>query len=105
MVDGVGSLQDQLGDGNDGVAVVDEATENGGEGLRRVERGVVEQHDAPRLYPGGHPLADGLCVVVLPVQGVPIGKDLKPLRRKGLLGWPLCAGGCYRALRLSGSTG
>ena len=93
MVDGVGGLQDQLGDGNDGVAVVDEATENGGEGLRRVERGVVEQHDAPRLYPGGHPLADGLCVVVLPVQGIPIGKDLKPLRRKGLLGWWRCASG------------
>lgn len=93
MVNGVGGLQDQLGDGNDGVAVVDEVTENGGEGLRRVERGVVEQHDAPRLYPGGHPLADGLCVVVLPVQGVPIGNDLKPLRRKGLLGWWRCASG------------
>ena len=75
MVDGVGGLQDQLGDGNNGVAFVDEATENGGEGLRRVESGVVEQHDAPRLYPGGHPLADGLCVVVLPVQGVHIPLD------------------------------
>ena len=82
-----------MGDGNDGVAVVDEVTENGGEGLRRVERGVVEQHDAPRLYPGGHPLADGLCVVVLPVQGVPVGKDLKPLRRKGLQVGGRCASG------------
>ena len=91
VVDGVGRVEDELGDGEDGVAVVDEVGEDSGQRLRRVEGGVVEQHDAARLYLGGHPLADGVCVVILPVEGVPIGNDLKPLRRKGLRVWRRCA--------------
>ena len=87
VVDGVGRIEDQLADGHNGVAVVDKAAEDGGQRLRRVQRGIVEQHDAPRLHLGRHPLAYRLRVVVLPVQGVPIGKDLKPLRRKGLRVW------------------
>ena len=87
MVDGVGLGEDELADGHHGVAVVDETGEDGGQGLRRVQRGVVEQHDAALPHPAGHSLADGIRVVVLPVQGIPIGKDLKPLRRKGLRGW------------------
>ena len=91
MVDGVGLGEDELADGHHGVAVVDETGEDGGQGLRRVQRGVVEQHDAALLHPAGYPLADGIRVVVLPVQGIPIGKDLKSLSRKGLLVLPLCA--------------
>lgn len=87
VVDGVGRIEDQLADGHHGVAVVDKTAEDGGQRLRRVQRGIVEQHNAPRLHLGRHPLAYRLRVVVLPVQGVPIGKDLKPLRRKRLLGW------------------
>lgn len=93
VVDGVGLGEDELADGHHGVAVVDETGEDGGQGLRRVQRGVVEQHDAALPHPAGHPLADGIRVVVLPVQGIPIGNDLKPLRRKGLLGWWRCASG------------
>ena len=93
MVDGVGLGQDQPGDGHHSVAIVDEAGEDGGQRLRRVQRGVVEQHDAAGLDLGGHALADGVRVVVLPIEGVPIGKDLKPLRRKELLGWWRCASG------------
>lgn len=84
VVDGVGLGEDKLADGHHGVAVIDETGEDGGQGLRRVQRGVVEQDDAPLLHSAGHPLADGVGVIILPVQGVPIGKDLKPLRRKGL---------------------
>lgn len=91
VVDGVGLGQDQLGDGHHSVAIVDEAGEDGGQRLRRVQRGVVEQHDAAGLDLGGHALADGVRVVVLPIQRVPIGKDLKPLSRKGLRVWRLCA--------------
>ncbi len=91
VVDGVGLGQDQLGDGYHSVAIVDEAGEDGGQRLRRVQRGVVEQHDAAGLDLGGHTLADGVRVVVLPIQRVPIGNDLKPLRRKGLQVLPLCA--------------
>ena len=46
MVDGAGRGEDELGDGEDGVAVVDEAGEDSGQRLRCVEGGVVEQHDA-----------------------------------------------------------
>lgn len=84
VVDGVGLGQDQPGDGHHSVAIVDEAGEDGGQRLRCMQRSVVEQHDAAGLDLGGHALADGVRVVVLPIQRVPIGKDLKPLRRKGL---------------------
>lgn len=93
VVDGVGLGQDQPGDGHHSVAIVDEAGEDGGQRLRCVQRSVVEQHDAARLDLGGHALADGVRVVVLPIQRVPIGKDLKPLRRKGLRVWRRCASG------------
>ena len=93
MVDGVGRVEDQLADGHHGVAIVDEAAEDGGEGLRRVQRGVVEQDDAAGLDLGCYAPAYRIRVVVLPVQGVPVGNDLKPLRRKGLLGWWRCASG------------
>ena len=91
VVDGVGGLKYQLADGDHGVAVIDETAEDGGEGLWRVQRGVVEQHDAARLHLGRHTLIDGVGIVVLPVEGIPIGNDLKPLRRKGLRVWRLCA--------------
>ena len=91
VVDGVGRIEDQLTDGHNGIPVVDQAVEDGRQGLRRVQRSVVEQHDAPRLHLGCYAPAYRIRVVVLPVQGVPIGKDLKPLRRKGLLVWHLRA--------------
>ena len=93
MIDGIGLGEDELADGYHSVAVIDEAGENGGQGLRRVQGGVVEQHDAALLHPAGHPLADGVRVIVFPVQRVPIGNDLKLLRRKGLQVWQLCASG------------
>ena len=93
MVDGIVPCQDQLADGQYGVALVDKILQNPRQRLRCMECGVVEQHDAPRLYLGRHSLVDGICIVILPVQGVPIGKDLKPLRRKGLRVWQLCASG------------
>ena len=93
VVDGVGRIEDQLTDGHNGIPVVDQAVEDGRQGLRRVQRSVVEQHDAPRLHLGCYAPAYRIRVVVLPVQGVPVGNDLKPLRRKGLRVWQLCASG------------
>ena len=84
MVDGVVPRQNQLADGQHGVALVDEILQNPRQCFRRVQCRVVEQHDAPRLHLGGHPLIDGVGIIVLPVEGIPIGNDLKPLRRKGL---------------------
>ena len=79
VVDGVGRIEDQLTDGHNGIPVVDQAVEDGRQGLRRVQRSVVEQHDAPRLHLGCYAPAYRIRVVVLPVQGVPIGNDLKSL--------------------------
>ncbi len=93
MVDGVGRVEYQLADGDHSIAVIDEAAQNGGQSLRRMQCGVVEQDDAARLHLGRYALANGVRVVVLPVEGVPIGNDLKPLRRKGLRVWLLCASG------------
>lgn len=42
VVDGVGRTEDQLADGHNGVAVVDKTAEDGGQRLRRVQRGIVE---------------------------------------------------------------
>ena len=84
MVDGIVPRQDQLTDGHHGVAVVDKIFQDAGQRLRRVECRVVEQDNAAGLYLGRYPLIDGIGVVVLPVQGIPIGNDLKPLRRKSL---------------------
>ena len=91
VVDGVVPRQDQLTDGQHGVAVVDEIFQNTRQRLRCVECRVMEQHNAARLHPGRHPLIDGVGIVVLPVERIPIGNDLKPLRRKGLQVLPLCA--------------
>lgn len=75
MVDGVGLGEDELADGHHGVAVVDETGEDGGQGLRRVQRGVVEQHDAALPHPAGHPLADGIRVVASWGNMIAAGKD------------------------------
>ena len=75
VVDGVGRIEDQLTDGHNGIPVVDQAVEDGRQGLRRVQRSVVEQHDAPRLHLGCYAPAYRIRVVVLPVQGVHIPLD------------------------------
>lgn len=87
VVDGIVFGIDQLAYRHHGVAVLAHKLQDGGQGLRCVERGIVEQNDAPRLQVLCDPLVYSLGVVILPVQAVPIGKDLKPLRRKRLLGW------------------
>ena len=83
MVDGIVSCQDQLADGYHRIAVVDEVFQDPRQGLRSMERGVMEQHNAARLHLGGDPLIDGIRVIVLPVQTIPTGNDLKPLVYKG----------------------
>ena len=87
MVDGVFAGQEYLRYRDYRVAVGEQGLDYPRQRLRSVLRGIVEQHDAARLHLGGHPLADGVRVIILPVEGVPIGNDLKPLRCKGLRVW------------------
>lgn len=70
MVDGVLPRQDDLGDGDESVSLLEEGLYDGGQRLRGVEGGVVEQDDGPRLNLGGHPLGNLPRRQVLPVQAV-----------------------------------
>ena len=49
MVDGVLPGENDLGDGDKGVALLEEGLDDGGQGLRGVEGGVVEQDNGPGL--------------------------------------------------------
>lgn len=58
MVNGVITGQDDLGDGDEGISLLEQGLDDDGQGLRSVERGVVEQDDGARLDLGGHPLGN-----------------------------------------------
>ena len=77
MVDGVRSSEDNLGDGNKGIALLKQGLDDGGQGLRGMEGGVVEQDDGAGLDLGGHPLDDLSGGQVLPVQAVTEGNKGK----------------------------
>ena len=64
------ALEQQLRDGDDGVPFFQQRLQNAGQRLGRVFRGVVEQHDAPRLYVFQHPACDLLRRNPLPIQAV-----------------------------------
>ena len=70
VVDGVFPRQNDLGYGHEGIPLLEEGLDDGGQGLRRVEGGVVEQDDGAGLDLGGHPLDDLSGGQVLPVQAV-----------------------------------
>ena len=72
VVDGILPLQNELGDGHHHVPLLYHPLQYPRQGLRGVEGGVVEQHDAPRPHLGRDPPKNGVSVVVLPVQAVPI---------------------------------
>ena len=74
MVDGVIRVvlsgENELRDGNKGVALLEQSLQNGGQGLGGVKGGVVKQDNGPGLYLGGHPPGDLSGGQVLPVQAV-----------------------------------
>ena len=71
VVDGVLPLQDKLREGHHRVPLLYHPLQYPRQGLRGVEGGVVEQHDAPRPHLGRDPPENGVSVVVLPVQTIP----------------------------------
>ena len=50
VVDGVFPGEDDLRDGHKGVPLLEQGLNDGGQGLRGVQGGVVEQNDGPRLH-------------------------------------------------------
>lgn len=69
--------QNELADGDDLVALLDQVFQDAGQSFRRVEGGVVEEDDGAGADLGRDPLGDGGSVVILPVQTVPIGSGCK----------------------------
>ena len=77
VVDGIGLLQNQLRDGHKGIALLEQALQNTGEGLRGVEGGVVKEDNGAALHPGGHPLRNLLGGDLFPVQAVTVPNRFK----------------------------
>ena len=77
-------VQNQLRNGENGITLLDKILQNRGQGLRCVEGGIVEQHDASRRDSGGDPGVDRVGIVVFPIQAVPKCNKVKPLCRNGL---------------------
>lgn len=58
MIDGVVTLQDDLGDRQEGIAVFQQSLNDARQRFRGVLGSVVEQDDGAGLDFGGHPLGD-----------------------------------------------
>ena len=65
-------MEQQLGDGNDGIALGLESLDDPRQGLRRVDGRVVEENDAARPHILKYPPADLLRGDALPVQTVAV---------------------------------
>ena len=78
MIDGVFAVEDQLRDGDDGIAVFDERFQDRGQGLRCVQCGVMEQNDAAVGYFACDAVINRRGVVVLPIQTIPTGNRFNP---------------------------
>ena len=81
MVNGVVSVQDDLGNGEEGIAVFQERFEDTGEGFGGMLGGVVEEHDGAGLNLFGDPLGDFGSGEVFPVQAVTFPNSFKTTRR------------------------
>lgn len=64
------ALADQLGDGDDGIALSDEELQNPGQGFGRVLRRVMEEDDGAGLHLTRHPFCDLVRGDALPVKTV-----------------------------------
>ena len=70
MVDGIGLRQDDLGDGNEGIALLKQELNDTGQRLRGVLGGVVEQDNGAGTDLGGHLFGDLPGGQALPIQAV-----------------------------------
>lgn len=100
VVDGALAGEEELRDGHEGVSLLDELLENGGQGLGGVEGRVVEEHNGTRLDLACHPLDDLSGGQVLPVQAIPTGSGFKD----GLVPEDKTAGLCKIRVETLGST-
>ena len=85
MVDGILPVQNDLGDGDKGIALLKQGFDDGGQGLRRVDGGIVEQYDGAGLHFPGDPADDLVRRNLFPVQTVTACNSFNLLRCNGLL--------------------
>ena len=85
VVDGIFAIQEDLGDGDEGVAVLEQGLDNAGQGLGGMFGSVVKKNDGAGLHFGGNPLGDLSGGEVLPVQTITAGNKGKCLG----CGWEL----------------
>ena len=78
MVDGVIPVQNQLGNGDELISLLKQCLDDGRQGFRGVQGGVMEQHNGAGLDLGGDPLGNFSCWKIIPVQAVPAGKRFRP---------------------------
>ena len=82
MVDGVVSVQQDLGNGHDFIALAQQVFDDAGQGLGGVQPGVVKEDDAAGLHFGGNPVINLVGGNFFPVQTVPAGHKGKALGRR-----------------------
>ena len=85
MVDGVIAGQQKLGDGEEGVVLLQQCLDDAGQCLRGVQGGIVKQNDGAGLDFACHPLGDLRCGQLLPVQTVHAGNGFKSYIVWGIL--------------------
>lgn len=79
VVDGVLAGEQKLGDGEEGIALLQQRLDDARQGFWSVQGGVMEQDDGAGLDLACHPLGDLRRGQLLPVQTVPAGKGCKRL--------------------------
>ena len=79
MVDGVLPFQDDFRNGNEGVTFLQKTLDNIRQGLRSVQRGVVEQNNGAGTHLARHSLGDVRGAQILPIQAVTIPYNGKSL--------------------------
>ena len=83
VVDGVFPCEDQLGNGNEGIALLCEIVEDGGESFGGVKPCIVKEDDGARLHLACDTLGDLGGGEILPVETVHIPYKGKPCGTRG----------------------
>lgn len=86
VIDAALARKDELGDGDKGVALLEQGLNDAGQRLRSVLGGIMKQDDGTGLDLGGDPLGDFGGRKIFPVQAVPVPNKGKPLGRPSFRG-------------------
>ena len=77
MVDGILPFQNDLRNGNEGIAFLQQVFNDARQRFGSIFRSIVEQNDAARLNFGGYSFRNVGSGEILPVQAVTVGNGFK----------------------------